>query len=234
MDTLLIKQHIGLGDYLICNGLIRVLAEKYNIILPVPINYLPSVEFMYRDQSNINCIAHERINYSEFPNIKVIGYDWTQHRSEFPGENFEEMFYRHADVSFECKKNKFKVLRDIKREEDLFNSLNLAPNSYTFLHEYNAGDSNSSVKINRNLVKNQNIISVGVNIFSKNIFDYITLINHAAEVHVIESSMFCLIDLCQEITNSNIYCHRYAKRNKNLLGQGDWMVPKPCKNWKIF
>jgi hypothetical protein len=234
METILVKQHIGLGDYLICNGLIRILAEKYNIILPVPTNYLTSVEFMYRDISNISCVRLEHVNYNDYKNIKVIGFDWSEHPTKYPEENFEQMFYRHADIPFECKKTHFKVLRDVEREKNLFNSLNLIPKSYSFLHEYNAGDSNSSVKINRNLITNQNIISVGVNVFSQNIFDYITLINEAAEVHVIESSIFCLIDLCQEIINSNLFCHQYAKRDKNLLGKGNWMIPKNCKNWKVF
>jgi hypothetical protein len=213
MDTFLVKQHTGLGDYLICNGLIRLLAKKYNIILPVPSNYIESVEFMYKDQPNIQCILHEKINYSDFPNIKVIGYDWTHHKSNYPDENFEQMFYRHAEIDFECKKTHFKVIRDVEREKNLFNSLNLKPKSYTFVHEYNTGDSHPGVKINRDLIKNQNIISVGVDVFSKNIFDYITLINEASEIHVIESSMFCLIDLCPEIDNTNLFCHQYAKRD---------------------
>lgn len=230
MNEIIIKQHTGLGDYLICNGLVRELSKQNKIILPVPEIYLESVTFMYRDNPNILCTNLDYLNSKDiFNKILTIGYDWSYHIKDFPNENFEEMFYRHAQVNFNHKRDSFFVQRDIIREETLLHSLLNFYEPYTVIHEYN---DRNDVKIKKDYIKSKKIISIGVDVKSTNIFDYISLINNAEEVHVIESSLFCLIDLCQHITNNNLYCHRYAKQQ--VISAGSWMMPKPCKQWNIL
>ena len=62
MTTVLI-QHIGLGDHIICNAITRKFAaESERIIIPVRVENIQSVDFMFRDV----------LNYSSFP---VDGWD---------------------------------------------------------------------------------------------------------------------------------------------------------------
>ena len=64
MQQIILKQHYGLGDYIICNALVRNFAKSYKVILPVAQQYIESVTFMYRDNSNIECVVHENFNYN--------------------------------------------------------------------------------------------------------------------------------------------------------------------------
>lgn len=224
--SFIIKQHTGLGDYIICNSIIRHFSSEIKVILPVPRNYLPSVSFMYRDNPNIECVQLEGFDFSKLP-IKTIGFDWTHHPRQYPDENFEEMFFRHAEMPFKEKENFF-IVRDSDREKKLFDTLNLIPDTYIVIHEYTHMNNG---KINRTLLpSDKKIISLGVDVKSENIFDYGHIINCASEVHTIESSFLCMIDLWKDITNKNIFCHRYSKRG--LINS--WMLPKLCKNWTIY
>lgn len=52
-----IFHHLGLGDHIICNGLVRVFKEKYETLNVFCHPYhLGSVEFMYRDDDKINAV----------------------------------------------------------------------------------------------------------------------------------------------------------------------------------
>ena len=61
---------------------------------------------------------------------------------------------------------------------------------------------------------------------TENVFDYCYLIEHAAEIHVIESSFLFLIDSIK--TNGKLFSHRYAKQ----LAQ--YTLPNLRKDWKII
>ena len=47
------RGHMGLGDHIICNALVRHLAKKDTIIVPVKKHNETSVKFMFSDNENI-------------------------------------------------------------------------------------------------------------------------------------------------------------------------------------
>tara|TARA_R110000823_G_scaffold62811_5_gene148601 strand:- start:26 stop:607 length:582 start_codon:yes stop_codon:yes gene_type:complete len=192
---------------------------------------MESVEFLYRTNPNVICISSDRIGekQNEYKcDIKKIGHDHVNHFNTFTEENFEEMFYRHANMDFKCKAN-FHLDRDLNRENEFFKKCDVDPYSYVFVHEYT-----DRVKIDPEYLPDCKIIRAAVDVHSPNIFDYITLINFSQEVHVIESSFLCLIDLCRDIINPKLYNHRYAKTRTGNV-QKDWEMPKLLKpDWTIY
>jgi adenylate kinase family enzyme len=69
MDTY-IHQHGGLGDMILCNGLIRYLLQnkdkKDKIYIFCRSRYLKSVKFMYRDEKRIKIISfNENLNLKD-------------------------------------------------------------------------------------------------------------------------------------------------------------------------
>jgi hypothetical protein len=57
MKELYIWHHMGLGDYITCNGIVRFYAKQYNkIYLFVKKRYEENIKYLYRDLSNLELI----------------------------------------------------------------------------------------------------------------------------------------------------------------------------------
>ena len=61
MSNIYIHQHLGLGDFISCNGLIRTLLKKVekneNLYLFTPSQYKEMISFMYRDEPKIKIVS---------------------------------------------------------------------------------------------------------------------------------------------------------------------------------
>jgi hypothetical protein len=64
---------------------------------------------------------------------------------------------------------------------------------------------------------------------TNNMFDYCSIIEHAKEIHVIDSSFMFLVDcLLKDIPDNKLYIHRYARQNNF------WQLPILRKKWTIL
>lgn len=139
---------------------------------------------------------------------------------------FDENFYLQAQVSFEKRWTEFKVPRNLKREKEIFRSYKCESKKYIFLHE----DQSRGFIINRQLVNNEFKIVKPNTDHSNRFFDYIYLIEHAAEVHCVESSFAALIEGLQ--LNLPKTAHRYARPEASSDSQqefsylSDWIIIK--------
>ena len=71
--TIVIHHHLGLGDIIICNGLVNYLSDKFEkIILPVYENYYEQVCFLYIENPKIEVVKIQNKSeiYSRFNKIK--------------------------------------------------------------------------------------------------------------------------------------------------------------------
>ena len=61
MSNIYIHQHLGLGDFISCNGLVRTLLKKVekneNLYLFTPSQYKEMISFMYRDEPKIKIVS---------------------------------------------------------------------------------------------------------------------------------------------------------------------------------
>ena len=235
MSTIILYHHLGLGDHIMCNGIVREYCKKYNrvIIFSKPCNY-PTVSFMYRDLPNLTIIKGDDTIAKEFiqsnthklqkqkcDEVKYIGFQNLDRNSGIP---LEWQFYQIADVSFEKKWNSFFIKRDFEKERVFFKQI-VPKNNYIFLHE----DTSRKYRIKRNLInKNYHIITTNIK-HTDNIIDYCTIIEKAKEIHVIDSSFMFLID-CLSYNNPDqkLYVHRYARENN------EWQFPILKKDWHIL
>tara|TARA_Y100000310_G_scaffold311501_1_gene357812 strand:+ start:557 stop:1822 length:1266 start_codon:yes stop_codon:yes gene_type:complete len=99
--------HQAFEDFIICNGLIRALAEKYEeIILPIKQENFSVVSYMFRDVKNIKSISiiddNNAFNIyleSHKKSHRFIGLGlWNQDPSSFDASNVEESFYNQFSV----------------------------------------------------------------------------------------------------------------------------------------
>lgn len=223
---------LGLGDHVACNGLVRELYKRHDRVslFCYPQNE-PSVTFMYRDLSRLSLTlirSHaeaERFIFlnrfyltkSHYDRVLRIGSSDVE-----SGIKYERQFYNSAQVPLSALWDSFFVARDKIREEELSHKLG-ATGTYLFLHD------DARYPIHRALVPGgMKVIEPDLTL-TKNIFDYATLLEHAREIHVIDSSFMFLVD-CLPYTSQNqrLVVHRYARDNM------EWNLPILKKKWEII
>ena len=226
MKPIYVYHHLGLGDHIICNGLVRHFAKEYEVMLFVYSHNINNVQFMYRDKQNIKLISIKHDNdaleilqnlKNDIP-IKKIGFFGPEYSQ---CKTFDEMFYFQAKLSLENRWDNFYVQRDYKKEKQTFDKLNLIENEYIFIHDDNSRNFNINIKSD-NIVKIPKINS------EETIFDYLMIIEKAKEIHCMNSCFLLMIDSFQCFDNKEKYFHKYAKDNYPF-GQ-----PKIKYKWNII
>lgn len=206
-----IYHHLGLGDHIICNGLVRKFASEFeNISLFCKPHNKESVEFMYRDLNNLSIISlstdSEVINFLQSKNMNdviKVGFD---NMYSSVSKNFDASFYNQFKIDFEVRWSNFKIDRDVDREQKIFTYFDLIDGQdYIFVHDDDRFQINHS-KFQTNGLR---IIRPNRDI-TDNIFDYMKVIECAKEAHLIESSFLFIIDSLN--LNSETYAHRYARK----------------------
>jgi hypothetical protein len=252
---LLLLGHLGLGDIIIMNGLIRYKALFHEEVrLVVFSKYLDSVRFMFRDLVNmtyepINCEADISPNYAmvvparlddlvnkegyEYLPLGVHGRDALWQGRAY---DFAEAFYVQAGVPYSCRWKYGFILRDYEREEAFYKKVTSAiGTSYRIIHD----DPGRDLLINRELCGPGNtLFHIGERgqLWSENIFDYGLLIERAQSYHGMDSSFALMLDLIRCSCHS-INLHAYVKKDIHARLYNNIAVnfiDKMPRNYKIF
>lgn len=209
---LFIKTHLGMGDNIVHNGMIREFCElypDYQIYTAAKENNFKNVVFMYRDNPKITVVnvsddTHMEIYISQQRFDKVI----TSHnvdRNPYSYDKFkDDAFYLRVQMNPKIKTEKFHFVRDPISEENTFQKLVIDKNysEYIFLHE------KEMVKINRDRLNSSLPIVVADPNYG--IFELLKVIENATSVHIISSSFLSLF-MCKKY-NPNTFAHMYADR----------------------
>ena len=206
-----IYHHLGLGDHIICHGIVRNICHKYfekEHTLCLKPQFLTSVGFMYRDIKNLKLKpflndheVHLFLNSIKDEQILYIGH---HHLSEIMnnGYNFDEAFYKQVGLNFQKRWTNFKIERDYNRETKLLKKIS-PPSEYIFLHD---GSERGPV-IDREKIQNKSLPIITPNTeYTDNIFDYLSLIERATEIHCFDSSFKLMIDSILH-DRSNLFYH---------------------------
>jgi hypothetical protein len=210
MEPLYIYHHMGLGDHLINNALVRSLVQSAPVsgILFVKPEYLETVKFMYRDIPNLKfglgSDSHVERVLQDKQNVVKIGFSQMNTLSG----PFDERFYKLAGIPFSLRWDGFFYNPDTEREQNLFKQLNLEKGKYIFVHD----DANRNLICNSMffLDKTLPVIRPYASI-TNNIFDWLEVLRHAKEIHVMDSCFFHLVEIPNLKTTDLIYYHRYLK-----------------------
>jgi hypothetical protein len=232
MDKFLIYHHLGLGDHIICNGLVREICNnsKNSFLLPAKKQNFQTVEFMFRDLKNLTvvsingdeCIAslsHER-------NCKVltIGHQFLNYNKKF-----DQSFYDQLSINFNKRWSSFFVMRDYEREAELYDRSNTKDN-FIFVHD----DHDRGMSVDAKYLQDKNIIKSDrkkTNI----IFDYLSILENAKEIHCIESSFLFLVDSFN--FKGKLFNHRYARQypeNNTPTLRNEWNILNKKTNENFY
>ena len=216
-----ILHHLGLGDHILCNGLIRSLPYD-SIVLCCKKHNAPSVAFMFRDMNvTIDTIASDAdidkyANSMREPFLKIgyKGEGWNVNEGRF-----DSTFYKQAGIDFNNRWEKFHIPRDLTREREFMKQFNVKPHEYIFVHEdvtrgYCIPNIETDLTIVRPIFGMTNVI-----------FDYCILMQEAAEVHCIDSSF---LHIAESIPLSGrVYYHKSVRGSDGFYDatlRGDWII----------
>ena len=239
MDTLILYHHLGLGDHMMCHGLVRETCKHHpKVITFAKKHNIASVRFMFKDIRNLDIFEADDIKARKFieenPTMSVlpVGFGALDWSSDKP---LDTQFYEMAGVPVEKKFSEFQVKRDPQRELEFTDNL-IGENSdmkhlwgeYIFLHH--DPERGMGIKLDK--------ITSDLPVFQPNpkytdcIFDYCKIIEKASEVHVIDSSFFHMIDCMSQYKgrlNQKLVIHRYARPQvsnsiEEPIRQKDWEI----------
>ena len=224
-NDLYVYHHLGLGDHIICNGLVRNICKKIkNVNLFCKPVYFESVSFMYRDLDNIKIIKGDDktvpVILNDIPkeNKIIVGFD--NFHYNYNNEPFDKFFYSNVGLNFEKRWTDFYIERDHVREQKLYDNFGIE-GEYAFVHE----------DINRSYGVQKSYIEKGLQYFtpdpyySNNVFDYLMLIENAKEIHVIDSSFKQLIESVN-VNAKKIFYHTYTRTHQfnTSTSKKDWII----------
>jgi hypothetical protein len=215
-----IYQHLGLGDHVICNGLLREIINSSEIyyLFTKPSNMI-SVSFMFKDLKNLllievtndeDVISFIQTNQISKDRLIIVGFKFSNQV-----RYFDESFYVQHGVSFEKRWSSFKVDRDLDQESKLFDYFGVEENNYVFVHD----DSKRNMVINEDLIVNKDLkIIRPIKHLTNNIFDYCLLMERSRELHFIDSSFKLVFDSMfynnKKFNETNTFFHLKLKDGK--------------------
>ena len=120
----IILHHLGLGDHIVCNGLIRnYLKNKEKHLSVVKNRNIESVKFMFSDLNNLNYLqVDDNVNVRQFINntfssdLIKIGFQENERLTNL-GYTWDEAFYLQMNVDFNKRWDDFYIPRKINEEK---------------------------------------------------------------------------------------------------------------------
>lgn len=209
-----IWHHLGLGDHILCNGLVRSYAENNDIILFVKKRNLTNVKRMFRDLTNIIYISGLG-EQDQFVNhyLDINKYIRLLKVTAADSANFDKELYKSGAVPFNYKYSKFYFERDLDKEQELFKQIVGLDKEYIFIHHTYVNP--IKLKTNLRIINAHDYKDI-------NIFDWGLIIERAKEIHVENSSFLNLIDLAYDIKGTY---HSYLRPSCDLtLTPNKWIT----------
>lgn len=223
--------HVGLGDQILCNGLIRNIAQNNKtLFLPVKKHNLLNIKDMLKDLDNITYIKilddEDMIKYYNLTkNIidKTISIGIFGDKFLANNKSFDESFYQQACVDYNKRWDDFKYINNDYKQSVLLNDIK--EQKYIFAHD----DQSRNLIIKKNYLNNSIFLyrpkhNLG-NLNQYTIFDYIKILEKAEEIHCMDSSFACMIDHFPQFYNKKKYIHRYIRKNShNPYYKNNWEI----------
>ena len=223
-ETQIIIHHLGLGDHVMLNGMVRhFVGNNKRVVIVAREAHQNTLDFMYRD-INVGLYPHNVIIYplkegedsihhimktlegeDKKNMLRLATYSIHENvwlhvlkNQQFCGiTNWSNGVYMQAGITPHFMRSKFKVVRDGGREDAIFDFYKLKRGEYIFVHD----DPSRAQGADHRKIETEE----GVTVFNPNdtykefpnLFDYIKIIENAKEVHCMNSSYAWLVDLME-------------------------------------
>jgi glycosyltransferase involved in cell wall biosynthesis len=211
---LLLCTHYGFGDYVICYGLVKELAKRYdNITLfAIPHRSPLHIENVKRLYSSIKNVHISTEKASDFHNVFYLGFDYIRDKiRQHPGVPFPYHFYDQAGVPLHYLWDNFYFERDTEKEKAVYyDRLGLKDGEqYILLHD----DPVRGFVIDRKYINPDLKILHLVDYDDISILDTLMVVENAKEVHCMTTGLVSFIDQ-MNIKHDSLNLHKYIRPNE--------------------
>ncbi len=220
-NEIIIHHHSGLGDAVVCNGLVNYLSSRFDkVYLAAYEKIYEHLDYLYSDNESVELLEYQKaIDLYKTSKVPILRVGFEKNK-----KNFNESFYDQLDLDYQVSFDYFYIPSDEAREKELQAHL---VNEYSIKGDFSLIHQVSSYgKVNLNI--NSSIEKIFVeketDIF-KNIFLYKKVIENAKEIHCIDSSFLHLVERIP--TNATLYFHNYkteTQKPEELLLRKDWII----------
>ena len=222
---IILHHHLGLGDHFICNGLVHEFTEKYDKIhLPVKVHNFETVSCLYKDWNNINTFEVKEEykdvqKYASENNLQIlrVGHEHLKNRGKVPWNIY---FYNQVGVKYSARYKSFRLPKKLPGADKLYKSTlkMLQENKdYCLIHQQS-----SIGKFFINLDTKLPVIEIRPGI-TKNLLDYVKIIQNAKEIHCIDSSVVNLIDGMKTKTDKLFF---HTAKPADIILSDKWKIIK--------
>ena len=223
-NQIIVHHHLGLGDNIVCFGLVNKLSEKYDkIYLPIKDRYADMIRYLYKDNKKIKFFE---VSYSN-SNFDVLMFS---NKNDLPilrigfekqkNEPFNTWFYDQLGYDYSLSYDYFLLKNHQEKAEELYKHLikfyNITDEKYQLVHSESY---NNKFTLNINQDLDSIYVEKDSDIF-KNIFFYTKVIENAKEIHCINSSFIHLVDRIAE--DKPLFYHKI--RHSNFFLSDKWQV----------
>ena len=247
MNELLIVGHLGMGDHLVTNALVRHFAATRQVVVPAKYHHVASCQFMFRDEPKIAVfgVRADRYDFDTQQAALVVeraGHEVLRLGSYRPGPRmnakiWDQEMYRQAGVPFETSWTGFHVRRQPDRELMVVDTKSgdlrvVEPGPqhqwtrkpYIFVHD----DPARKFRIRKSRLPDRKAVVRPVVMPGplSTIFDWWEVLARAEEIHVMDSSFAILADRLPDLKAKKFVLHFYARRDKPPTYHRPWEILK--------
>jgi hypothetical protein len=221
-EDLYVFHHLGLGDMIHCNGMVRFLLQQLepqcNLHVFCKARNAEMTQWMYRDEPRIR-LDYIREGARETESVQRVlkerntsNYLCVGHRGlrtwekDYPRTFFDQLFYMQVGIPYPVRYSHCYWERDLREEERVYRKL--APGKeYAFVHDDpNRGYAIDSSGIPMPVVRND---------ISESIFHLGLLLERASQVHCMESSIRCMIESL-DMSRCQLFYHHFRYPDRPL------------------
>lgn len=217
---------MSLGDAIVCSPIVNRFAQNAEVLyLPVQHKFYHTLKCLYQDTPNIQVVAFDspesenvfidqnnltRISSPEIQPTSIYIPNLNGYVSAMV--NWDRQIYEYFDLPYSVRYREFKFPKSVEGSSLL--SDRLLPNSKEeyVLFNQRTGAHPNGLGIDLNGFREANgfppykIIEIDDSI-TNNMCQYIELIEHAKEIHTVNTSFFWLVDSLFNRTNAQLFYH---------------------------
>ena len=213
--------HLGLGDHIICQGMVNILHSLYDrFLIPVKHHNITSVHHMCSGLKGVELLP---CNDDEEARELYQGYIGTvdllatgHHNANYWNSSvmpylFDERFYMQLGINFDESWNWHPEAPEEPNQE----ILDLIPEEgFCFIHDDPSRGFNIDIR---------GLPTVRNTVMGRTIFDYIPLLENATEIHCMDSSFAIMIDRLPKL-KAKKYIHRHVRAESYPNYRSDWEI----------
>lgn len=235
-DELFITQHLGLGDAIICQSIVKTYAKKYNkVLIPCFDIYQQSIKKIYQNTLNVELfiikfdgdiastrsykVIHELIEKYKNNALKIGFFSPIYNNICNKFKTLNSTFYIPAKIPQQMQWQLPVIQRDKKQQMQLFKRYNVIENEYILIIQdvKRLNQNRNPMIINRQYIGDKSLPQINLQKFSNNVFDNCYLIQNAKQLHLYDSVFTHVVDQCCVVQSKKCFNHKYIRPQQKRL-----------------